>query len=116
MSESRNRAETIRRIADELRTSIGERSAETDEQMKEWIESYIFRSERTSHLNYREKILLVNGVFNAMRKDLGFLQPYLEDDSISEIMVNGKDDIFVEESCFASTKPFLLTRRWKRSS
>ena len=60
------------------------------------IESYIFRSERTSHLNYREKILLVNGVFNAMRKDLGFLQPYLEDDSISEIMVNGKDDIFVE--------------------
>ncbi len=96
MSESRNRAETIRRIADELRTSIGERSAETDEQMKEWIESYIFRSERTSHLNYREKILLVNGVFNAMRKDLGFLQPYLEDDSISEIMVNGKDDIFVE--------------------
>ena len=96
MYESRERAELIRRISDEIRLSVGGESAGSDEQMREWIEDYIFRSAHTSQLHFKEKIMLVNGVFNAMRKDLGLLQPYLEDDRISEIMVNGRDDIFVE--------------------
>lgn len=96
MSESRERAELIRRIADEIRLSAGEKSADSDEEIRQWIETYIFRSPHTSQLNFKEKITLVNGVFNAMRKELGPLQPYLEDDRISEIMVNGRDDIFIE--------------------
>ena len=67
MSESRERAELIRRIADEIRLSAGEKSADSDEEIRQWIETYIFRSPHTSQLHFKEKITLVNGVFNAMR-------------------------------------------------
>lgn len=98
MLDGNSRAELIRRISDEVRLSISERSPETDQDMRELIEAYIFQSEHAADMNYKEKIALVNGVFNAMRKDLDLLQPYMEDDRINEIMVNGKDDIFVERA------------------
>ena len=98
MSEWKDRAELIRRISDEVRLTIGEKSPESDEEIRRLIESYIFEAEYTAEMNFKQKISLVNGVFNAMRKDMDLLQPYMEDELVNEIMVNGKDNIFIERA------------------
>ena len=98
MSEWKDRAELIRRISDEVRLTIGEKSPESDEEIRRLIESYIFEAEYTAEMNFKQKISLVNGVFNAMRKDMDLLQPYMEDELVNEIMVNGKDHIFIERA------------------
>ena len=40
---------------------------------------------------------MISGIFNATRKDLDILQPYADDKEVSEIMVNGIDNIFIEK-------------------
>ena len=41
---------------------------------------------------------LIDRIFFSMRRELDILQPYIEDEQVSEIMVNGKDHIFVEKN------------------
>ena len=41
-------------------------------------------------------MLLAERVFSAVRSDMDILQKYVEDAEVSEIMVNGKDNIFIE--------------------
>lgn len=96
MPEIHDRAKLIRQISDEIRTAMGSAGRRTDQEIRNLIEEHVFQSSYTLHLNFREKLSLVNGVFNSMRKDLDLLQPYIEDEEINEIMVNGKDHIFVE--------------------
>lgn len=50
---------------------------------------------RDQYLTFSEKEELIVGIYNSMRR-LGILQPLLEDESVSEIMINGPDCIFVE--------------------
>ena len=67
--------EEIRKYISEIRLIITENPETlTDAAALEKIEEYVF----------------------SLRKEMDILQPYIEDKSISEIMVNGKDDIFVE--------------------
>ena len=47
-------------------------------------------------LTLQERILLEQRVFNSLRR-LGVLQELLEDDSVTEIMVNGPSQIFYEK-------------------
>jgi len=47
-------------------------------------------------LTLQERILLEQRVFNSLRR-LGVLQELLEDDSVTEIMVNGPEQIFYEK-------------------
>lgn len=46
-------------------------------------------------LSFPEVVLLRNEIFNSLRR-LDVIQSFLEDDTITEIMVNGKDNIFIE--------------------
>ena len=48
-------------------------------------------------ISIRQKEELEESVFNAIRR-LDVLQELLEDDTITEIMINGKDDIFLERN------------------
>lgn len=48
-------------------------------------------------MTVKEKRELVNYVFNNIRK-LGVLQPILDDSSVTEVMINGPDCIFVEQN------------------
>ncbi|MCI8283996.1 MAG: CpaF family protein [Firmicutes bacterium] len=50
------------------------------------------------NLKLHEKQSAAEGVFNALRRELDFLEKYLKDPQISEIMVNGHDDIFIEKN------------------
>lgn len=96
MRESGGRAGLIKEISDEIRRNVGGAGYESDEEIRRLIEEYVFHSSRTQRMNFKDKISVVNGVFNSMRKELDLLKPYMEDPEINEIMVNGRDHIFVE--------------------
>ena len=44
---------------------------------------------------YYENSELIERIFLSLRREMDILQPYMDDGTISEIMVNGKDDIFI---------------------
>lgn len=68
----------------------------TDEEMEEIIEKKILDSEREYYLSVSERQRMKQELFNVFRK-LDVLSGLLEDDEISEIMVNGKNHIFIEK-------------------
>lgn len=69
----------------------------SDEEVLSLIEDFVLRDPKTSRFDFEKKSEIVDRVFNTTRKDLGVLQPLVDDDSINEIMVNGKDNIFIEK-------------------
>lgn len=62
------------------------------------IEKYILSLECAQSCSHRQNMQIVERLFLSLRKEMDILQPYIEDKSISEIMVNGKDDIFIEKN------------------
>lgn len=61
------------------------------------IEDYVLRDPVMKMKHPSESRKLIDKIFCSMRRELDILQPYIEDERVSEIMVNGKDDIFVEK-------------------
>lgn len=49
------------------------------------------------YISVDERLEIENRAFNSMRK-LGILQPILDDRSITEVMINGPDHIFIEKA------------------
>lgn len=87
----------VRQLIKEMRNTLTFQDEEiTDEAALELIENYILKNKKWTMLSPHESKKLVNRIFYSLRRDLEILQPYLEDPRISEIMVNGKDHIFVE--------------------
>lgn len=69
----------------------------SDEDVRQAIEEIIAEQSRAQYLSLREKKVLMDGVFQSMR-GLDILQPLLDDPSVTEIMVNGPNDIFYEKA------------------
>lgn len=88
---------SVRRFASDIRLLLTDRSGEmTDAIALGIIEEYVFSRPGATLYSYLENTRLINKLFLILRKEMDILQPYVDDPSISEIMVNGKDDIFVE--------------------
>ena len=88
---------SVRRFASDIRLLLTDRSGEmTDAIALGIIEEYVFSRPDATLYSYLENTRLINKLFLILRKEMDILQPYVDDPSISEIMVNGKDDIFVE--------------------
>lgn len=66
-----------------------------DDDLKSVIEQCVMEESKVYMIPIREREVLEESVFNAIRK-LDVLQELLEDDSITEIMINGSRDIFIE--------------------
>ncbi len=66
-----------------------------DEQLIELIHSVLEERGRETHIPLKEKAALGKELFNAFRK-LDILQELIEDDTITEIMINGTEHIFIE--------------------
>ncbi len=66
-----------------------------DEELYEEIEQRVLKMEQAEYLSIEEKIQMVKGIFNSIRR-LDVLQELLEDPTITEIMVNGPEHIFIE--------------------
>ncbi|NCB43699.1 MAG: CpaF family protein [Clostridia bacterium] len=70
----------------------------TDEEAMEIIENHVFQHEEFAFLSVKQKSQYIRRVYHAVRKDLDILNPYQEDEKVSEIMVNGIGNIFIESS------------------
>ena len=68
----------------------------SDDEIREVITSVISEKSHEKYLSLTEKKLVMDGVFNSMR-GLDVLQPLVDDPSVTEIMINGPDDVFIEQ-------------------
>ncbi len=67
----------------------------SDAEIESAIEEVVFNWSRENYLSIQEKEEIIDRIFNGMRR-LDILQPLLEDQTITEIMVNGPECIFIE--------------------
>lgn len=68
----------------------------SDEEVKRLIEEFVYSDFDASALNRSVQIQLGHELFNRIRR-LDVLSDFLEDDSVTEIMINGTQEIFVEK-------------------
>lgn len=69
----------------------------TDNEILEIIDEKIVEAAKEIYLSLSEKDSLRADLFNSMRK-LDILQELIDDDSVTEIMVNGVESIFIERA------------------
>lgn len=69
----------------------------TDDELYSVIDNCIYDVSRQKIISIRQKEELRNRIYNSIKK-LDILQELLENPDITEIMVNGKDNIFYEKS------------------
>lgn len=67
-----------------------------DEELQELIAREIAQRKEAGRLSIKQRVLLEQRIFNSLRK-LDVLQELLEDEEITEIMVNGPNHIFYEK-------------------
>ncbi|NMB95218.1 MAG: CpaF family protein, partial [Clostridiaceae bacterium] len=69
----------------------------TDSEIRRMITDAVFQVSKHEYFSISEKQEIVEAVFNSMRR-LGAIQPYLDDETVTEIMINGPDSIFIERN------------------
>lgn len=92
---------TDRQLQGKLKNKILERvdlSRElSDEEILELIDETLLEFAKTCYLSLKDRHQLRQELFNSMRK-LDILQELLDDSSITEIMINGTEGIFIEQN------------------
>ncbi|WP_024833962.1 CpaF family protein [Ruminiclostridium josui] len=68
----------------------------TDHEINELVVRTVLDKSKQVFLNNVEKKQIIESVFNSLRR-LDILQPILEDNQVTEIMINGPNNIFVEK-------------------
>ena len=68
-----------------------------DEELMEVIRRILEQDGQENYIPLKEKVGIGKELYNAFRK-LDILQELLEDDEITEIMINGTDHIFIEKN------------------
>lgn len=94
---SEKRLEKIQQeIQEELLRELEQGVSFSDEQMQDEIEIRVLKRGQMECLTIEEKMELVKKIFNSVRR-LDVLQELLEDQDITEIMINGPNHIFIEK-------------------
>ena len=88
--------EVLRRTRQELYLSEG-LSDMDDEALRELIRTILLRQNPEAEFSEEDLGRLTNSLFGNFR-GLGILEEYLHDDTVSEIMINSWNDLFVERS------------------
>lgn len=85
----------------QLRAMVSERLDLTrdldDDEIRAVITEVIAEKSHEKYLSLSEKKQIMDGIFNSMR-GLDALQPLVDDPSVTEIMINGPEDIFIEQN------------------
>lgn len=88
-------------LVNEIKAAINERidlkRNLSDEEISEIVEKSVFEKSREIILSTCEKKEIISAIFNSLRR-LDIIQPVLEDPGITEIMINGPDNIFIERN------------------
>ena len=87
--------ETFRRLRRMLMEQLDLSRELTDTEILEAIDDLILNHFRETCMGLKEKVELRQELFYSVRK-LDVLQELIEDETVTEIMVNGPDTIFVE--------------------
>jgi pilus assembly protein CpaF len=91
------RINLINEIKKQIKETIDLRKDFTDEEIRELITNIVFEKTTNYYLNISEKKEIIDDIFNSMRR-LDILQPVIDDKSVTEIMINGFDTIFIEKN------------------
>lgn len=70
----------------------------SDEDAKLYIEKRMMEHHDTVDFTIGQLQKIVMRIFYAIRSELSILAPYVIDDEVNEVMVNGKDNIFIEKN------------------
>lgn len=95
MNLAQNIKEYINEVREQVSSLIDLTRDITDEEIKEIISRVVGEKSKEKYIGLLEKKEIIDGVFNAMR-GLDVLQPLVDNPSVTEIMINGPDDIFIE--------------------
>lgn len=93
--EPNEREALIRELRAVINSGIDLKKDISDEEIRELIINAVFENSRRSYIRMDEKLEIIEGIFNSMRR-LDILQPVIDDRSITDIMINGPDNIFIE--------------------
>lgn len=94
MKEAREQFQILRKRLLEKLENAGSLS---DEEITEKINEIIIEAGREFYLSLKRKEELQKELFNSIRK-LDILQELIDDDTITEVMVNGTEGIFIERN------------------
>ncbi len=94
MSEYKKVFESIHK---ELLESLDFTEEISDEEMQEKIDEFIVLGNKKFHLTLKEKECIRKDLFASVRK-LDILQELVDDSAVTEIMVNGTGNIFIERA------------------
>lgn len=91
--------QTGKEIREELKgqliEQLHERTQVSDQELYELIDQAICDYGKNSYLTLKDRLRLRGSLFDSFRR-LDILQELVDDPKVTEIMVNGKDDVFVE--------------------
>ena len=88
--------ETFRELRQRLMEKLDLCRELSDQEILDAIDELVLNHMRDSHISLKEKVQLRQELFYSVRK-LDVLQELIEDETVTEIMVNGPDSIFVEQ-------------------
>ena len=92
--------EKIQEIVNELKGQIYDRfnlNTMDDEQLEQSIEDLMVPYLQAEYTTIEERVDISERVFSSIR-GLGLLDTIIKDEQITEVMINGPDDIFIEKS------------------
>ncbi|WP_432408056.1 CpaF family protein [Wukongibacter sp. M2B1] len=93
--ELHRKNEFIKEIKKIVSESIDFKTDPNDEDIEITITEAVFEKAKEYYMTVTEKQEIIRIIFNSMRR-LDILQPLIEDKSITEIMINGSKNIFIE--------------------
>ncbi len=68
----------------------------SDEELEQEIENIVLQKTKDIYLPIEQKISIIEKLFSSIR-GLGLLDTIISDDTITEVMINGPDNIFIEK-------------------
>ncbi len=68
----------------------------SDDELKEKIEELLQTKMQGEYLTISDRVDIVNQIYSSFR-GFGLLDSIIDDDTITEVMINGPDDIFIEK-------------------
>ncbi len=96
MADSGLAIEELVELRNAVRSRLSWDDAVSDEDLRKLIEDELFRRERVRLMTAGERKAAVMRLFHSFR-GLDALQPLLEDQEITEIMINSHNEIFIEK-------------------
>lgn len=84
----------------------------SDEELEEKIEEIVLQRTRDQYYSIEQKVSITQQVYSSIR-GFGLLDSIIKDDTITEVMINGPDHIFIEQNgkLFKLNKKFESQRR-----